>query len=89
MGIEKQRVVYENGTKLLICVDCGKEFAFPPKEAKFFQAKGFPDPRRCRPCRADHREQRERGQSRTRERRAVDGKATLGDVITLHLGGGT
>jgi hypothetical protein len=89
MKIEKQRFVFENGTKLLTCVDCGKEFAFPPQEQKFFEEKGFCPPIRCRPCRADHREQRERWQSRTRERRAVDGKATLGDVITLHLGGGT
>jgi hypothetical protein len=89
MKIENQRVVHEGGTKILTCWDCGKEFAFPPQEQKFFEEKGFPDPRRCRPCRADHREQRERGQSRTRERRAFDGKATLGDVITMHLGGGT
>jgi hypothetical protein len=77
------------GAKILTCFVCGKEFAFPRAEQNFFQLKNFPDPRRCKPCRLDRKEQREREQSRTPERRTVDGKATLGDVITMHLGGDT
>jgi DNA-directed RNA polymerase subunit RPC12/RpoP len=73
-GIEKQKVVYENGTKLLVCMSCGKEFAFPPKEQRFFEEKGFRSPIRCRPCRADHREKRERDQQHEQ------GKTTLGDA---------
>lgn len=71
MKIERKSVVNEAGSKLLVCVSCEKTFAFPPGEQEFFRLKGFPAPSRCKPCRADRREQRQREQS----------KATLGDVI--------
>jgi putative zinc ribbon protein len=79
-------VVNEAGTKLLICISCEKEFAFPPKEAEFYQLKGFAEPRRCKPCRLDRKEKKEREQRLSRESHAMDGKATLADVVMKNLG---
>lgn len=33
------------------CIDCGKEFDFPPAEQKFYIEKGFSFPKRCPECR--------------------------------------
>ena len=38
--------------KELTCVECGKGFTFTENEQKFFADKGFVEPRRCAPCRA-------------------------------------
>lgn len=35
----------------LICIDCGKEFEFTEGEQKFFNLKGFAQPKRCYRCR--------------------------------------
>jgi hypothetical protein len=56
MRIESGRLISESGTQLLRCIDCGKEFAFPRREQEFFRSKGFTPPRRCKPCRLDHKE---------------------------------
>lgn len=37
--------------KTLKCVDCGKDFDFSERDQKFFQEKGFSEPKRCKPCR--------------------------------------
>jgi len=39
-------------TPALTCRDCGGAFAFPKGERKFYAAKGFATPSRCKPCRA-------------------------------------
>ena len=47
--------------KVLTCVDCRQEFVFRKGEQRFYEEKGFMDPKRCRPCREEKRRQREEG----------------------------
>lgn len=35
----------------IICQNCGKEFVFNEAEQEFYKIKGFPEPKRCKPCR--------------------------------------
>lgn len=35
----------------LICIDCVNEFDFSDKQQKFFEAKGYKQPIRCKRCR--------------------------------------
>lgn len=35
----------------LTCVECGKQFEWPPERAEAFAFLGFGPPRRCVPCR--------------------------------------
>jgi putative zinc ribbon protein len=44
--------------RMLVCVDCGNEFAFTEKDQRFFASKQFADPKRCRPCRDLKRQSR-------------------------------
>lgn len=37
--------------KTLKCVDCKADFTFTESEQKFFESKGFTEPKRCKPCR--------------------------------------
>lgn len=37
--------------KNVTCKDCGQEFVFTEGEQKFFQQKGYTEPKRCKPCR--------------------------------------
>lgn len=41
--------------KTLICQDCGSEFIFTENEQKFYEEKGFKEPKRCRICRPARR----------------------------------
>jgi hypothetical protein len=43
----------------LKCKDCGEAFILSEKEAAFFLRKGLTLPKRCAPCRAKRREERE------------------------------
>lgn len=45
-------------TRQLRCLDCLKEFEFPPEDQLFFSHRGWADPIRCRPCRRRVRELR-------------------------------
>ena len=38
-------------TKIISCIQCEREFEFPPAEQKYFKDKGFDDPKRCPTCR--------------------------------------
>jgi CxxC-x17-CxxC domain-containing protein len=39
--------------RILVCVECGKEFAFTAGEQEFFAQKGFTnEPKRCKTCKA-------------------------------------
>ncbi|HEY8320337.1 MAG TPA: zinc-ribbon domain containing protein [Candidatus Baltobacteraceae bacterium] len=39
--------------EMLVCADCGRQFAFTAGEQKFYEAKGFANkPTRCVDCRA-------------------------------------
>ena len=40
----------------LTCVDCRTPFLWDVGEQQFFAARGFVEPRRCRPCREARRE---------------------------------
>lgn len=45
--------------KTLKCKDCGNQFEFSEKDQEFFKKKGFPDPIRCKDCRAAKKKRRE------------------------------
>lgn len=36
---------------IIKCQDCGEEFIFTVNDQKFYQEKGFPQPKRCKNCR--------------------------------------
>lgn len=38
------------------CQDCGEEFIFNEAEQKFYEEKGFAQPKRCRLCRQKRKE---------------------------------
>lgn len=41
----------EYADKILICDKCGEKFVFSCGEQKFFEEKGFIEPRKCAKCR--------------------------------------
>jgi Probable zinc-ribbon domain len=73
------------GTQILNCLDCGKDFPFPPGEQESFTRLGFPPPIRCKPCRKDRRENKDLDSQKKVKRRSV--KLTIADVVQMHLGG--
>jgi hypothetical protein len=40
---------------MITCKECNKEFKFPHGEQMFFKEHGWQEPRRCIPCRKDHK----------------------------------
>jgi DNA replicative helicase MCM subunit Mcm2 (Cdc46/Mcm family) len=44
--------------KTIVCQDCGQEFVFSESEQKFYEERGFQDPKRCKPCRDQRKAQR-------------------------------
>ncbi|NLG33681.1 MAG: zinc-binding protein [Syntrophomonadaceae bacterium] len=45
--------------KTLVCQDCGQEFIFTVGEQEFYHEKGFEnEPKRCRECRTNRRNNR-------------------------------
>jgi len=56
----------ENKDKKLHCRDCGKEFVFSIGEQRFYEMKGFHQPKRCKSCREIHkiRQSFNRGEAR-------------------------
>ncbi len=73
-------------TKILKCRDCGAEFPFCQGEQDSFAWLGFPDPIRCKTCRKDRRESRDKS-SRQKVERRVSSFTRIGDLIQKHLGG--
>lgn len=49
--IDMDRYLIED--RALICVDCGREFAFTVEEQRFHRGFGWADPLRCAACLAD------------------------------------
>jgi len=47
--------------KTLECVGCGAQFGFTTEEQEFYAAKGFSEPKRCKPCRDAAKQQRRGG----------------------------
>ena len=37
--------------RVLICLDCGREFTHTSGEQRYFWAKGLSEPKRCKSCR--------------------------------------
>jgi hypothetical protein len=60
----------ENGfeSRILICIDCGEEFAFPAQAQEYFAERGYTeDPKRCKACHTKFkRMQRSGGSSENR-----------------------
>lgn len=50
--------------KQLTCTACGVEFPFTAEEQEFFNAKGFQEPRKCKPCRDAAKQNRSGGYDR-------------------------
>jgi len=45
--------------EMLVCADCGRQFAFTAGEQKFYESKGFANkPTRCVDCRASRKAMR-------------------------------
>lgn len=45
----------------LTCVQCGNEFTFTAEDQEFHSGRGYQDPKRCPTCRAERRQNRDRG----------------------------
>ncbi len=59
------------GTRFLVCADCGEEFVFTPQAQSYFRERGYQDdPRRCKVCHADHK-RRQRADDRGKKRLTV------------------
>jgi hypothetical protein len=41
----------EKHDKIIKCQDCGNNFTFFVRDQKFYEEKGFPEPKRCKTCR--------------------------------------
>ena len=50
--------------KTLTCSDCGREFLFSADDQEFFASRGYLEPKRCRTCRANRRQDRDGGAAR-------------------------
>ncbi len=48
----------------LTCGDCGEGYVWSAKDQEFYKAKGYEQPKRCKPCRDAKKAQREGGQQR-------------------------
>ena len=44
--------------KIIKCQDCGEEFVFTENEQRFYEEKGFPEPKRCKFCRQKRKNMR-------------------------------
>ncbi|MEW6049760.1 MAG: zinc-ribbon domain containing protein [Candidatus Zixiibacteriota bacterium] len=58
--------------RVLICSECGEEFAFTAEAQQYFAERGYTeDPKRCRSCHTQHK----------RMQRQPHGHATLHDGV--------
>ena len=53
------RSEHDNADLLLVCCDCGAAFVFTAGERMYFTAHSLTLPKRCKPCRAARRAERE------------------------------
>lgn len=51
LGLGPKTANLERGDRVLVCMDCEKDFVFDAGEQRFFKQKGFTDPKRCPRCR--------------------------------------
>lgn len=59
----------ERKDEIIVCRNCGNEFAFTVGEQKFYEEKGFAKPVRCKDCRAKRKADKE---EKTEEQKAND-----------------
>ncbi|MCX6827329.1 MAG: zinc-ribbon domain containing protein, partial [candidate division Zixibacteria bacterium] len=53
-------------SKILVCVDCGQEFAFTVNAQKYFAEKGYlEEPKRCKHCYMQHKRDKRPNQTET------------------------
>lgn len=45
----------------LTCGDCGEGYVWSAADQEFYKARGFEQPKRCKPCREAKKQERERG----------------------------
>lgn len=57
MAVTLNGKTYED--KETACVDCGRPFVWTAGEQSFYDEKGFTPPKRCKPCRASNRADKE------------------------------
>jgi len=50
--------------KIIKCVDCGEGFEFSVGEQRYYEEKGFVEPKRCRPCRERRKREIEEAKAR-------------------------
>ena len=50
-GLSSSPKTLQPGDKMLVCEDCHTNFVFDAGEQRFFQEKGFTEPKRCPKCR--------------------------------------
>jgi hypothetical protein len=56
-GNKKQVNSSSEADRSLTCLTCGLDFLFVSKEQEFYKQRGFPEPRRCKPCRMEKAKQ--------------------------------
>jgi hypothetical protein len=67
---EEQEELIMAQDKTLRCIGCGEDFVHDVKAQAFFAKMSFTEPKRCQPCRA----------ARKRERQKTDDKRPAGNV---------
>ncbi len=50
--------------KMLRCNGCGEDFVHDQKAQAFFEKMGFTDPKRCQPCRAKRKRERDQKEAK-------------------------
>jgi hypothetical protein len=75
-------------TQILKCRNCKAEFTFSQGEQDFFAEHNWLDPVRCKPCRANHREGRDKKQQVKRQQRPA-ARFAFSDAVLKLLGGDT
>jgi CxxC-x17-CxxC domain-containing protein len=70
------KIMFED--KVLVCVDCGKEFIWTAGEQEFYAERGFQnEPKRCPDCRKNRKSQRNGG---------ANGERVMYDAVCARCG---
>lgn len=65
--LKNQEQAYEQ--RFLVCITCGKEFAFTVGEQGFYAARGYQQPLHCPTCRKERKQRRQEAGSLHRHAR--------------------
>lgn len=47
------------GDRVCTCADCGEQYVLTVGEQKWYAEKGYPEPKRCKDCRAKRKAEKE------------------------------